>query len=96
LKQRTEAPEGRARRSQSNQRKFKAADNFGASVFQFAHAIQLAPPCGAQTVLLAASPYSKLQNSRFIPKLSKAVLNPINNPNRRKAIKATKSFLEED
>jgi alpha-D-ribose 1-methylphosphonate 5-phosphate C-P lyase len=30
------------RPKETNQRKFKAADNFGASVFQLAHAIQLA------------------------------------------------------
>ena len=41
LIQRTDPACGGARRSQSNQRKIKAADNFGAAVYELAHAIQL-------------------------------------------------------
>jgi hypothetical protein len=37
---------------ESNQRKFKAADNFGTTVFQLAHAMQLVVLCPPQTALL--------------------------------------------
>jgi hypothetical protein len=55
------------------QRKIKAADNFGAPVFQLAHAIQLVVLRPPQTVLLTTGPRSNLQNSRFFPKFSEAI-----------------------
>jgi hypothetical protein len=50
---------------ESNQRKFKAADNFGALVFQLVHAIQLVVLRPPQTVLLTLAHRRKLQNSRY-------------------------------
>jgi hypothetical protein len=57
---------------QKNQ-KIKATEHFGVFVFQPAHAIQLTPHGGIQTVLLTAGPRNRLQNNNFNPKCSEAI-----------------------
>jgi hypothetical protein len=56
-----------------NQRKVKASDNFRAHYFLFAHALQLIPHGGIQTVMLTQAPRSKQEIIRFFRKFSKAI-----------------------